>query len=370
VRAAGSAHRPGMRSFVLAFFFLVACGGSVADSSSPAPATNPGPSEQPVAEPPPPLDPPSCAGSALVVASLGSSVVAATHAGDRWSPAQTLSADRTSTVGAFVDRAGALGAVWAADDGTIRTTTSELAASARAIVAAGVGTIVFTAESGVSVAAFENGSWSTFAPLADLRGPVGARGELAGELVVAGRADDRTLLTAVFSDASWSPPESHAGTRVFHDAEIITSGPSVVRYADGDVGVFYLESSIALATVTRHGSAWSAPARVAIEGTVTFVAEAAKDEAIAVVRSVAGAVVALPYTRASGFGAPIAIDTSPASDLQTLAIAPGICGEDVVVAYAGGDGTYVARVSAGHAASTERVMAGAPVSAVALATHR
>jgi hypothetical protein len=303
----------------------------------------------------------------------------------------TIASGSAATIAAYVDEGGALGGIWTTYDGTTlaRATTDgvtyappmQVAASGVAVssaVAAGPGTIVLAGGGRATVAWLDaaTGRWSVYAPLVgDFVGGVGARGDMR-ELVVATIGPARGLVAYWFSDATWSPGAPQADTHVFLGTELGTSPPAVFRYGDGTPGVFYLDGSQALAATTIGASAAAPPVKTPIPESVTFTAEATPTVggAVAIVRTIAtGELLALPFSRSAGWGAPILIDRPPVSDTETLAVAPGVCGEDVLVAYAATDGVRAARVKVGYAPAIKTVVrtaADETVGRVAIASRR
>ena len=175
-----------------------------------------------------------------------------------------------------------------------------------------------------------------------------------GELVVAAVGADRTLVHLTATARAWSTPVRHEGTHVARD-EIETSGPAVVAYSDGDdVSVFYLAGFETIAAVTRREGVWSQPVTAGVPTSLTMVATPTKYGKAAVLglSTTDGEILAVPFSRAAGFGAAERVD-GPSSGggyapPGALAATDGACGDDAWFVYGVANELRFARLNAGY----------------------
>jgi hypothetical protein len=233
-------------------------------------------------------------------------------------------------------------------------------------IAVGSNTLVLSTHYGAVVASREpGGTWSSGPANADVLFP--SRGLGAGashgaggdrEIVIVGMFDDRTLGDQTFRGGAWQPAHRHEGVRVFQN-EIQITTPKLVAFDDGDdlVAVF-MPAWNELAASTRHGGTWSAPQTIASSGLgVEFaVGRMATNDVVVAVRSTAGVVSVIPYSRTLGWSTPILVEAAdPGGE---LVVTTGICGDDALVAYgAGPHAVHVARVR-GDSVDVQRVFEG------------
>jgi hypothetical protein len=328
----------------------------------------------------------------MILAAAGERTLVVAGVRGLWSPAQTAATTRARNVAAFVGPGG-FGLYWVnAESVGLHATMAgaslappssvpwapagpaNIAWATARQVGASATTLVANRGDRLTAARLDAlGGWSFVdspEPLALAR-PSAAQAA-TGEVIVAAAGIDRVLVDLTPTATGWSVGRRHEDVRVHRDTEIETSGPAVVAQDDGDITIFYLASNTSLAAITRRGNAWSAPVTASIDSSLTFVATAARTAgAIVGVRTLSGTLLALSYSSATGFGAPIVLDEAGYGEPDALAAAPGFCGDEALFAYGSGADLRFARVNPGFASVTGVLATagtGANVTRVALVT--
>ena len=176
-------------------------------------------------------------------------------------------------------------------------------------------------------------------------------------VVLVGVGPDHVLCDVTLdSEIMWGPTKCHPELPVFDGNEIPVPLPQIVALAGGDVVAVYHTSSIELTAVVRHAGQWSAPQTLTLPNQALSwaITTTPQGEVLAAVVFTTGELAAIRFSQGAGWGSPITLDTG-ASEGQLLAAAPGICGDDALIAYAA-VGTVgevrVARVRGGASATT------------------
>ncbi len=220
---------------------------------------------------------------------------------------------------------------------------------------------------GTSVAHLDADAWEWVqnAPPTPFKATWGAQRPDDNRAMLVGLDDNHQLCTTWLGGQDWAPLKCRPDIKVPTGGEIPNTRPRAVALPNGDMAVvFYTQAAGALA-ITRfyHGDAlWSEPdpiedSRIGIQFAVTA---AASGDVIVATTSTAGDVSALRYSFGDGWSEPIPIDQGAAvagSGNGSIAAAPGICGDDALIAYLGNEidtKVHVARVR-GQTAATQVV---------------
>ena len=132
--------------------------------------------------------------------------------------------------------------------------------------------------------------------------------------------------------------------------------PQIVALPNGDAVAVYFTSYVELSAAVLHAGQWSAPITTTLPdaGNSFAVTTTRAGEVLAGLVLTSREVVALRFSPATGWTAPIAIDTGARQ--QQPSAAPGICGADALLAYGvggAGDDPYAVRVARIHEAAAE-----------------
>ncbi|MDC3955223.1 hypothetical protein KEG38_15265 [Polyangium jinanense] len=154
---------------------------------------------------------------------------------------------------------------------------------------------------------------------------------------------------------SWTDMHCRDDIEVFQ-AEVPVAPPRAVALPNGDVVVVYYESYARIAATRLHEGVWSAPESITLADQSLDLALTATPAGDVIVGMAAttGVVYALRYVPGVGWGEPLPIDPA-ANPHSAISAAPGICGDDALIAYGAGgiDGEIrVARVRGGAAEAT------------------
>ncbi|MDI1442640.1 hypothetical protein [Polyangium sp. 6x1] len=157
---------------------------------------------------------------------------------------------------------------------------------------------------------------------------------------------------------SWTDPHCRDDVEVFMGNEIPVAPPRAVALPNGDVVVVYHESYVKLAATMNHAGIWSAPESITLpeQGLDVALTTTPGGDVIVGVPGTSGGVFALRYGPGVGWGEPFPIGTT-SSSTSPISAAPGICGDDALIAYVDGgiDGEVrVARIR-GDAAEVSTV---------------
>ena len=178
-----------------------------------------------------------------------------------------------------------------------------------------------------------------------------------GNLLAIGLGPANQLCDAQSLGDAWDTLHCRDDVTVATGGEIPVTRPRAVVLPNGDVVVVYSSAAgSALSATTLHAGAWSAPVKVTSDAIgIEFAATATpKGDVIVGVVSTAGVVSALRYSPSAGWSAPIPVDSGALPDVP-FGAAPGICGDDALLAYSVGFSQLrVARVR-GDAAEAEAV---------------
>ncbi|APR81693.1 Hypothetical protein A7982_07042 [Minicystis rosea] len=178
-----------------------------------------------------------------------------------------------------------------------------------------------------------------------------------GGLLAVGLGPQHQLCDVQETNGVWGSVHCRDDVTVATGGEVPVTRPRAVTLPNGDVVVvYYAAAGAALAATTLHEGVWSAPEKVVSDGIgIEFaITETAKGDVVVGIVSTAGALAALRYAPGAGWSAPIPIDTG-AQPEGKLGAAPGICGDDALLAYAVGfSQVRVARVR-GSAAEAQSV---------------
>ena len=143
------------------------------------------------------------------------------------------------------------------------------------------------------------------------------------------------LCDAISSGDAWGSKHCRDDIALSTSDEL-PSPPRVVALSNGDAVVVYqlAGSSTTIGATTLHAGVWSAPQTIqsaAVGGSFAATATPGDDVVVGVI-SHAGDVSALRYAPGAGWSAPIPID-SGAQGWVEIGAAPGICGDDALIAY-------------------------------------
>ena len=179
-----------------------------------------------------------------------------------------------------------------------------------------------------------------------------ALASLDGSMVFVGLGPNHELCDVVLdSGIQWGPLNCHADLPVVTGGEIPLPRPQVVPLPNGDVVAVYYQpsSSLVLAATVRHAGQWSQPIATtssAVGPSFGATVTPSGDVIVGVISDL-GVVASIRFTPGVGWATPIAIGNT-AFQQSRIAAAPGICGDDALIAFAGldevGDKIFVARV--------------------------
>jgi hypothetical protein len=169
-----------------------------------------------------------------------------------------------------------------------------------------------------------------------------------GEMLVVGLGPNQELCDVATIDGAWG--EVHCRDDI-HPAqavggEINVTLPQAATLPNGDVVVLYYhqqdQGGVTLAATTLHAGAWSAPDLASGPNTGIAFAAAATTAGDVMVAIGAGYAAALRYAPGKGWSAPISLDAHAGYDVS---VARGVCGDDALIAYVGGDTGHEVRLA-------------------------
>lgn len=195
--------------------------------------------------------------------------------------------------------------------------------------------------------------WYPWTPAIPFNATSGATTSEWNDPMVVGLGDAHELCDRLIVGGQWTPLHCRADVIVATGGEIPVTRPQVVALPGGDSVVVFYQAAGSTLAATRYyhkEGLWTAPEAITDSAIgIEFAAAAAPSGDVVVgVISTAGAVSALRFTVASGWSKPIAIDQGAVvtgENTGSIAAAPGICGDDALIAYINGFTTVrVARV--------------------------
>lgn len=182
----------------------------------------------------------------------------------------------------------------------------------------------------------------------------------SGAVVLAGFGYEHDLCDVTLDAATttWGAAKCHPEIHVWLGNEIPTMPPQLVALPSGDaVAVYFTSYGDLTATVLQDGQ-WSSPVTTKLpDQSLSFaVTSTPAGDVIAGVVLTSGDLVALRFSPAAGWAAPIAVDTGASISLG-FAAATGICGDDALFAYSAGESDGELRVARvrGDAAETTTI---------------
>ncbi|HVK69909.1 MAG TPA: hypothetical protein VM694_35865, partial [Polyangium sp.] len=303
------------------------------------------------------LPAPTCApGEAALVAAAGwqSGRVAVHHAGAWTKPAYPMQgADRMTT---YVDVYGHLGVFWT-ETSTDSALSHFMVTSDGAkfdlydvegwfplvpspVVTVGVSLLLGNAGEGSSLAHFDPDAydWYPYPKLAPFELTSAVRTYTEGSVLGVGLGPQNALCDAqVFwaDGGGWTEPHCRDDIKVFMGNEIPVAPPQAVVLPNDDVVVVYHETYARIAATRLHDGVWSAPESIKLEiqSLEPAVTATPAGDVIVALPSTSGALSALRYVPGMGWGELVTIDKAASSTLP-IGAAPGICGDDALIAYA------------------------------------
>jgi hypothetical protein len=161
-------------------------------------------------------------------------------------------------------------------------------------------------------------------------------------------------LTIDAATAAWGAAKCHPELHVATEQEIPSPPPQLVAFPNGDAVAVYFTSYVELTAAVLHAGKWSAPVTTTLpDQSLSFaVTSTPSGDVFAGLVLTSDEVVALRFSPAAGWTAPIAIDTG-AHNVQRPAAATGICGDDALFAYSAGGIDGEIRVARVRGASSE-----------------
>ena len=135
-------------------------------------------------------------------------------------------------------------------------------------------------------------------------------------------------------ETGWMNLHCRDELKVFTGNEILVAPPRVVVLPSGDLVVVYHESYTTIAATRLHAGSWSAPESITLAGQSLDVAITATPggDVIAAVPATSGLVSAVRYVPGVGWGTPLPIEQM-SDPVAAISAAPGICGDDAMIAY-------------------------------------
>ncbi|MDC0740633.1 hypothetical protein [Polyangium mundeleinium] len=305
------------------------------------------------------LPAPTCApGEAAIVAAVGwqSGQVIVHHEGKWTTPSYPMQgADRMTT---YVDVYGHLGVFWTetstdsalshfmvTGDGTkfdLYDVEGWFPLVPSPVLTVGVSLLMGNAGEGSSLAHFDPDAydWYPYPKLAPFELTSAVRTISEGSVLGVGLSNLNELCDAqvFWSDGGgWTEPHCRADVKVFMGNEIPVAPPQAVVLPNDDVVVVYHESYARIAATRFHDGVWSAPESISLEiqSLEPAITATPGGDVIVALPSTSGALSALRYVPGVGWGELVTIDPT-ASSTVSIGAAPGICGDDALIAYAGG----------------------------------
>jgi hypothetical protein len=212
------------------------------------------------------------------------------------------------------------------------------------LFAPGGGVLVGGVEAGTNVAFFDPDAsdWHSFVEPISFAATSAAAAPAIDALMLVGIGSSHQLCYVSLVAGAWQPIHCHPNIDVATGGEIPLTRPQVVALPDGDLVVIHYPSTNELAATTLHDGTWSTPVSITSDAIgVAFAAAATPEgDVVAGLISTSGDVFALRYSRSSGWGEPVAVDGGALAQ-QQLAAAMGICGDDVLIAYASATGGQI-----------------------------
>ncbi|HVK63966.1 MAG TPA: hypothetical protein VM694_05815 [Polyangium sp.] len=305
------------------------------------------------------LPAPTCApGEAAIVAAVGwqSGKVIVHHEGKWVTPSYPMQgADRMTT---YVDVYGHLGVFWTetstdsalshfmvTSDGAsfdLRDVHGWFPLVPSPVLTVGVSLLLGNAGEGSSLAHFDPDAydWYPYPKLAPFALTSAVRTYTEGSVLGVGLGPQNVLCDAqVFwaDGGGWTEPHCRDDVKVFMGNEIPVAPPQAVVLPNDDVVVVYHETYARIAATRLHNGVWSAPESIKLEiqSLEPAVTATPAGDVIVALPSTSGALSALRFVPGMGWGELVAIDKAASSTLS-IGAAPGICGDDALIAYAGG----------------------------------
>jgi len=214
--------------------------------------------------------------------------------------------------------------------------------------------LVGAVEAGTNVAFFDPDAsdWHPFVgPISFAASSAAAAAPALGTLTLVGLGDDHELCDVSVVGGTWQSVRCTPELVVATGGEIPLTRPQVVALPDGVLVAIHYSSNNTLAATTLFEGVWTSAVGVTSEAIgVSFAAAATpKGDVIVGVVSTSGDVSALRYSSGTGWSAPISVEGGALAQ-QQLAAAPGVCGDDALLAYLAEAGQVrVARVRGGAA---------------------
>jgi hypothetical protein len=222
----------------------------------------------------------------------------------------------------------------------------------------GVSALVGSDAEGTSLAYYDSDAmdWTTWTST-PFKPTSAAVSSATGAVVLVGTALGNTLCDVTLdSTITWGPMKCHPELPVFLGNEIPVAAPQIVALAGADMVAVYHKSYLELTAVVLHEGQWSKPFDTTLpeQSLASAVTSTPAGDVLAAIVYTNGALGALRFSPKTGWGSSLPIDTGlPVT--QRLAAAPGICGDDALIAYATGEiggELRVARVRGDASATT------------------
>lgn len=153
----------------------------------------------------------------------------------------------------------------------------------------------------------------------------------SGAILAVGRGLQGELCDVANDGAGWGSVHCRDEITVASGGEIPVTRPQAVTLPNGDVVVVYYQAAgSTLAATTLHAGVWSAPEPItsSVIGISFALTATPQGDVIAVLPSELSEVNALRYRPGTGWGKPILV----APGGYVVGVAPGICGDDALVA--------------------------------------
>ncbi|APR86489.1 Hypothetical protein A7982_11838 [Minicystis rosea] len=208
-----------------------------------------------------------------------------------------------------------------------------------------------TTDKGSELAYFDPDAidWFSLGDPAPLMLSAAARGGTVGTLLGVGvDPENRLCDTGIFweENGNWTDPHCRDDVKVFYGGEISTDRPHATTLPNGDVAIVFHKSFTEIALTMLHSGVWSTPESVTLpeQNLVLAITATPANEVVVAGPTGTGAVLAVRYVPGTGWGTPLVIDEQ-AQDLSSISAAPGICGDDALIAYYGGGDPMEVRVA-------------------------
>jgi hypothetical protein len=154
-----------------------------------------------------------------------------------------------------------------------------------------------------------------------------------GEFLIVGLGPQTQLCDVTLGSAGWGSLHCRDDVPVATGGEIPVTRPQAVTLPNGDmVVVYYQAAGATLAATTLHQGVWSTPEPITSSViSISFVLTATpQGDVIVALPAESGGVNALRYTPGVGWGKPIPLISGGSA--WEVAAAPGICGDDALIA--------------------------------------